>query len=51
MTSQGLQGLDIDWKEKLEVVDAFRIKREGRECRCIGAHIHDGGAMPSEGIA
>jgi len=51
MTSQGLRGLDIDWEEKLEVVNAFRIKREGRECRCIGAHIHDGGAMPSEGIA
>jgi hypothetical protein len=50
MTSQGLRGVDIDWEEKLEVVNAFRIKREGRECRCIGAHIH-GEAMPSEGIA
>jgi len=50
MMSRGLRGLDIDWEEKLEVVNAIRIKREGRECRCIGAH-YDGGAMPSEGIA
>jgi len=50
MTSQGLRGLDIDWEEKLEVVNAFRIN-ERRECRCIGAHVHNGGAMPSEGIA
>jgi len=50
MTSQRLRGLDIDWEEKLEVVNAFRIN-ERRECRCVGAHIHDGGAMPSEGIA
>jgi len=51
MTSRGLRGLDIDWEEKLEVGNAFRIKRERRECRCIGAQIHDGGAMPNEGIA
>ena len=50
VTSQGLRGLDIDWEEELEAVNVFRIN-ERRECRCFGAHIHDGGAMPSEGIA
>ena len=41
MTSEGLQGLDIDWEENSEVVNVW----------CIGAHIHDDGAIPSEGIA
>lgn len=34
MTSQRLRGLDIDWEEKLEVVNAFRIKREARMPVC-----------------
>jgi hypothetical protein len=40
--------VDFDWEEKLEVVNAIQIKRERRECRCIGTHINDGGAMPGE---
>ena len=50
MTSQNVE-LDIDWEEKLEVVNAFRIKTRGARVPCIGGHVHDGGAMPSEGIA
>jgi hypothetical protein len=43
-----LQGLDINWKEKLEVVNKTRKARMlvyGR------IYKHDAGAMPSEGIA
>jgi hypothetical protein len=39
MTSQRLRGLDIDWEEKLEVVNAFRIKRRGENAGVL-AHIY-----------
>jgi len=35
----------------LEVVNAFRGKRERRGCRCVGTHINGGEAMPNKGIA
>jgi hypothetical protein len=30
VTGRGLRGLDVDWEEKREVVNAFRIDREAR---------------------
>jgi hypothetical protein len=37
MTSRGLRGPDIDWEEKLEVVNAIRRSERGEKCQCVGA--------------
>jgi hypothetical protein len=39
MTWRGLRGLDIDWEEKLEVVDAIRINERGENAGVL-AHIY-----------
>jgi len=39
MTSQGLRGLDIDWEEKLEVVNAFPNNERGENAGVL-AHIY-----------
>jgi len=48
MTSQGSRGLDIDWEEKLEVVNAFRINERGENAGVL-AHMYMVERCPMKG--
>lgn len=48
MTAQGLRRPDVDWGEKVEVVNVTQRENERRNNAGVSAH---GEAMPNEGIA
>jgi len=51
MTSRGLRGPDVDWEEKLEVVNAIRKNESSGNAGVLAHKIQECEAMPNEGIA